>query len=70
MRYFNLERRANLGAAGHGQLQGPRSPRELFPVSWDLVDGKVLALARHPQEQKLRLHSARQQILTATTGDY
>lgn len=55
---------------GHGQLPGPRSTRHRIPANRDLVGGKVLPLAHHPQEQKLWLHPAHQQDLAATHGDH
>lgn len=58
------------GGGGHGKLQGPRAPRELLPGGGPLVDGEVLAVARHPQEQEHGLHPPGQQELTAPPGGH
>lgn len=68
---FDLRRKTNLGVERyHGQLQRPRSPWDLLPCSRDLVDGKVLDLACHTQEQGHRFYSSGQQSLTETAGNH
>lgn len=64
---FNLV--PSIGVVSHGKLQGSRSPWELLPCGGNLVDWKVLPVARHPQEQEHRVHSVRQQSLAETPGD-
>lgn len=59
-----------LRRVSHGKLQRPCTPWKLLPGSRDLVDGKALALARHPQEQEYRLQPAGQQSLAAPPRDH